>query len=285
MGITATCQKCKQTHRYDSGEIENTGTVWHPIWTVKCRSCGSTIAFDQGKIEFFDRAQISQTKDGVEIKAFTQPSGYERAEKGDIREYWAQEYVKDNYKGLGFSQIEGPFETGPDFKGIYKGQRVVVEVERTCESFVEHGHHEDPRFRDVNVLIVLSPSEPSEDINSKLPKTIIRIDIDDFVEWWHPRARAYAKTKRIQSIIKLIADEFQSRFVRDCCDKDRDMSTCPHCDLCPYFGEGTAYGASSIFQEMALKFIVLYKYPIESDDFRLTDIAPSEIDKVYKAYI
>ena len=59
------------------------------------------------------------------------------------------------------------------------------------------------------------------------------------------------------------------------------MSTCPECDLCPYFGEGTTYEASSVFQEMALKFIALYKYSIPSEDFKLADIHPSEIDKFY----
>jgi len=48
MGHWIECEKCKKLHRYDPGEIENTGTVWHPIWTVKCGNCGSTITFDQG---------------------------------------------------------------------------------------------------------------------------------------------------------------------------------------------------------------------------------------------
>lgn len=94
MGHWIECEKCKKVYRYDPGEIENTGTVWHPIWTVKCGNCDSTITFDQGSIKFFDRAQISQTKEGVAISQLTtKPGGRERAEKGDIREYWAQEYV------------------------------------------------------------------------------------------------------------------------------------------------------------------------------------------------
>jgi len=274
MGHWIECDKCGKTYRYDSDEIENTGTEWYPIWTVKCHGCGNQINFEVYKDKF---SEID-----LEIKEMLpRKSGYERAESSDIREYWIQEYVKDNYAKLGFSELEGPFEVGPDFKGVYKGKKVIVEAERDYQSYISHKHHEDERFKEVSILIVLNPSMPSKDIKDKLPKTIICINIDDFVEWWRPKARAYAKTKRIQRLIDMIAGEFQKRFVKVCDDKNRDMSTCPECDLCPYFGEGTAYDASLMFQEMALKFIALYKYPITSDNFKLTDIDPSEIDKFY----
>lgn len=285
MSMIITCQKCKKKYRYSSDDIENTGTIWHPIWTVKCYNCGSLLKFDQGEIELFHKSQISRTKDGIEIKKFIKPNGHERAEKGDIREYWVQEYFKENYKKLGFSKIEGPYETGPDFKGLYKGKKVIVEVERSCKSFIEHKHHKNTRFKDVNVLIVLSTYETPENIKNKLPKTIVRINIDDFVEWWRPRAKAYAKRKRIQSIINLLASEFNKRFVKYCDDKDRDMSTCPDCDLCPYFGDVKPQNANIIFQEMALKFVAIYDYPITSEDFSLSAIKPSEIDKFYNKYI
>ncbi len=270
MGTTITCEKCKKIHRYSSGEIENIGTAWHPIWTVKCLNCGDQIIWEQSALEFFDKTP--DPKDN---------NVYKRAKSSDIREYWIQKYIKDNYAKLGFSKIEGPFKVGPDFKGIYKGKKVVVEAERDYQSYISHKHHEDKRFKEVSILIVLNPSKPPKGIKNKLPKTIIFINVDDFVEWWRPRVRDYAKTKRIQKLIELIVGEFQKRFVRDCGDKDRDMSACPECDLCPYFGEGTAYEASSMFQERVLKFISLYRYPITSDDFELTDIDPSEIDKFY----
>lgn len=271
MGHWIRCRKCNKNYRYDSGEIRNIGTVWHPIWAVKCQHCASQITWNSGPLEFFDKTQISRTNTG----------GREHAESSDIREYWIQEYVKDNHEKLGFSKIEGPFDTGPDFKGVYKNQKVVIEAERDCQSFVQHGHHEDERFKEVSILIVLNPSEPPKDVKDKLPETIIHIDVNHFVAWWCPKARAYAETKKIQNFLNLIAGEFQKRFVTDCIDKDRDMSTCPECDLCPYFAEGTAYEASSIFQGMALKFIALYKYPITSENFSLSTIKPSEINKFY----
>jgi hypothetical protein len=280
MGHWTECDICKKEDRYDSGEIENVGTSWHPIWAVKCHNCGNQISWEKHKLDFIDKAQVSGTKNGIDIKsASSRKSGHERAQNSDVREYWIQEYIKENFIKLGLSKIEGPFDIGPDFKGVHKGKKSIIEAERDFQSFIEHGHHEDERFNEVNILIVLNPSQPPKEIKSKLPKTIIYIDIDDFIEWWHPKARAYAKTKKIQGIINLIAGEFQKRFVSECCDTDRDMSTCPECDLCPYFGEGTAYEASSIFQNMALKFIALYKYPITSEDFKVNDIKPSEINK------
>jgi hypothetical protein len=272
MGITIICRKCQKAHRYNEGEIENTGTLWHPIWAAKCPHCGTlnTFTLEHSSLDFFDKNSVPKDK-----------NAYERAEDADIREYWIQEYIKDNYLKLGFSNIEGPFEEGPDFKGIYKGKKVVIEVERDYQSYMSHKHYEDERFKEVNILIVLSPSKPPKEIKNKLPKTLIHININDFVDWWRPRAKAYANTKRINNIINIISGEFQKRFVRDCNDKDRDMSTCPECDLCPYFGWGTAYEASSFFHEMALKFIAHYSHPITSEDFKLKDINPSEIDKFY----
>lgn len=277
-GITITCEKCKKVHRYDSSEIDNIGTAWHAILTVKCPKCRNHITWEmpweQNVLEqLFDKTSPPKNK-----------NAYERAESSDIREFWIREYVKDNYTKLGFSEIEGPFEVGPDFKGIYKSKKVTVEIERDCQSYILHKHHKDKRFEQVDILIVLNPSKPSKKIINKLPKTIIYINIDDFVEWWRPKAKDYAKIKRIQRHIDLIAHEFQKRFIRVCKDKNRDMSTCPECDLCPYFGEGIFYKAHLMFQRMASDFIYIYKYPITSDDFSISIIKPSEINEFFNFF-
>ena len=269
MGVIIKCEKCKRVYRYSSSEIENIGTVWHPIWVVRCLNCGNQIVWENETIDFFSKSPAAKNR-----------SAYKRAKGSDIREYWIQEYVKDNYSKLGFSKIIGPFEFGPDFKGVYKGEEVLIEVERDCYSYILHKHHKSERFKDVSILIVLNPSKPPKKIVDKLPKTIIYIDINDFVKWWLPKAKAYAINKRIENIINMIAGEFKKRFVRDCDDKDRDMSTCPECDLRPYFGTGEAYEAGLLFWEMALKFIAVYKYSI-TENFKITDIDPTEIDKFY----
>lgn len=273
MAIILKCEGCGNTHRYHSSEMENAGTEWHPTWTVKCKHCGSPITSEQGTTDLFDRPTPPK-----EIDA------YERAKTSDIREYWIQEYLKENYAKLGFSKLEGPSEIGPDFRGVFKGKRVIVEAERDYRSFLAHRHHEDERYKEVSVLVVLNPSEAPSTLRERLPETILHIDVNDFVEWWRPKAKAYAKTKRIQNIINMIAGEFQRRYVNECQDKDRDMSTCPDCDLCAYFGEGIFWEAQPLFRKMALTFIAVYKHPITSDDFKLRDIDPSEIDEFYLSY-
>jgi hypothetical protein len=232
------------------------------------------MTFEQGATDIFDRPTPPKEKDA-----------HERAKNSDIREYWIQEYIKENYKKLGFSKLEGPFEVGPDFQGVFKGKKVKVEAEREYKSFLTHRHHEDERFKKVNILIVLNPSEAPLMLREKLPETILYIDVNDFVEWWRPKAKTYAKTKRIQQIIDMIAGEFQRRYVINCQDKDRDMSTCPDCDLCAYFGEGIFSEAQPLFNKMALTFIAVHKHPITSDNFKLSDIEPTEIDEFYSNYI
>lgn len=270
MAIILTCEQCNKTHRYHSSEIENIGTDWHPIWTVKCYHCRTPITCEQRAVDFLDSTPAPKAE-----------HAYERAKSSDIREYWIQEYLKENYAKLGFSRLEGPSDVGPDFRGIFKGKRVTVEAERDCQSYLTHHHPADERYKEVSILIVLNPSEPAGMIRERLPETILYIDVNDFVEWWRPKAKSYAKTKRIQRIIDMIASEFQRRYVRECMDKDRDMSTCPECDLCAYFGEGMFSEATPLFQKMALKFIAVYKHPITSDDFRLSEIEPSEVDEFY----
>lgn len=122
-----------------------------------------------------------------------------RARKGEFREYWLQLYIKDNYKKLGFDSLEGPFETGYDFKGVYKGKKVVSEAERTLKDFVYHRH--DPK--EVNILIVLNDDCADVILGMKptewkkcIPQKIIKVDPEDFVKSIHERRKAYAIGKQ-----------------------------------------------------------------------------------------
>lgn len=281
MGVTLTCENCGETHRYDKSEIRDFGTAWHPIWALECTGCGSPVSFDSGPTGLFDHAEISRTSDGVKIKVRVGVTDSERVEEGDIREYWAQKYFKDNYKKLGFSDVKGPYRHGPDFQGVYEGKRVVIEIERSYGLYTKHGHHEDPRFHGPCVLVVLSPHKPSKKLKEKLPETVIQIDTEDFVEWWKPKARREEPCRRLDGLIALIGREFQERYTRFCSEKGRDMSVCPECHLCPYFGEGLAFEAQRLFEKMACDFIVRYEYPVTSEDFKLSGIKPSEIDNFF----
>lgn len=130
-----------------------------------------------------------------------------RAESGDFAEYWLQQYIKENYNKLGFTSIEGPFDTGPDFKGVYQGRKVVIEAERAPKHFIYHRH--DPK--EVDILIVLNEEyfgvvlgmKPDE-WRKLLPKHVIKVEAEDFVKATHAMRKAYALKK----------DEERERFDR-----------------------------------------------------------------------
>ena len=256
-----------------------------------CRSCSMQITYDKGVLDICSNAQMSIEKNSCRLKLFSslrnkslKSNRNEHAIYSEVSEYWIQEYVKNNYFKLGFSELHGPFDVGPDFRGTYKKKNVLVEVERHWQSYITHKHTQSDAFNEVSILIVLNPAKPPEAMKTNLPQRIIYLDIDDFVNWWRINVQSYAKMKRIEFIIYMIANEFKMRFVRSCVYKDNSMTTCMACDLCPYFGNGIAYESSAIFQQMAFKFVAFCKLPITSEDFHLSIIKPLEIDHFYNGY-
>jgi len=293
LGAIVECNNCKKIFRYNSDEIENEGTFWHPIWVVTCKNCGNKIIEEGEKLnlkipgEFPDNFQISKRSDGIiEMKKTElKGTGEERANKSDIREYWIQLYVKENYKKLGFSKLEGPFNSGPDFKGIYVGndldisrEEIDIEVERDFENYIKHGHHENDRFKNCKLLIILNPTQPTDDVIDKLPDYFMQIDIPDFVNWWQPKAKEYSKKSRIKGILLILSNVIKSKFVENCMDKGRDLSTCPECDICAYNEEGYNVPSESESMRYALYFLSTYKYDILSEEFNLNDIDAHELN-------
>jgi hypothetical protein len=125
-----------------------------------------------------------------------------RAQAGEFREYWLQRYIQENYKKLGFSKIEGPFEVGPDLKGIYRKRKVNIEAETVAENFIYHRH--DPTS--VDVLVILSDGRDKDVLGmspkewrARLPAKIIRVDAEDFVTSTHEMRKAYALMKQQQA--------------------------------------------------------------------------------------
>ena len=107
MGTWIKCEECEKTHRYNSDEIDNIGTIWHPIWAVTCHNCGAKITHDADFSDFINKFRIS----GGDFKVTLSKKGIrERAESNDIREYWIQQYVKEHYIKLGFLKIKTPFQ-------------------------------------------------------------------------------------------------------------------------------------------------------------------------------
>lgn len=124
-----------------------------------------------------------------------------RASEGNFREYWLQLYIRDNYSKLGFESLDGPFDTGYDFKGIYEGKRVVVEAETQSKNFLYHKHDPDR----VDILIVLNDDTSgtvlrmsSHEWRKRLPKKIIKVDPEDFVKSTYPMRKEYAEKKQCE---------------------------------------------------------------------------------------
>jgi hypothetical protein len=124
----------------------------------------------------------------------------ERAKKGDFNEHWLQQYIKENHLKLGFDSLKGPFDYGPDFRGVYKGKEVIIEAERKSSNFIRHKHH--IKHTQINILIVLCDDKTATvsrmsplEWRKHLPEEIISIDAEDFVKSTHEMRKAYALMK------------------------------------------------------------------------------------------
>jgi hypothetical protein len=285
------CGNCKNAKVYASDEIINIGTAFSPIWAVSCSYCDSIIRTDGKK----DTPNFPKNKDlifdydpesgGVIIA--NNPKGFkpnkkgnaaERAERGDIREYWVQKFFEEHYRDYGFKKVDGPYETGPDFFSGKTG----IEIERHWRSYLDHKHHLNEQFDCVKFLIVLSPNEPSPAKRKLLPEIILYIDHKKFVPWFRIKAKEYANNKnaarqqmRMTLLLQLIKGEFLRRYLIGCPDKDRDMANCPACEMCPYCPELD-------FDRIALEFIVKYDYPLWDDEFSLGDINAKHLDIFFR---
>ncbi len=125
----------------------------------------------------------------------------DRARKGDFREYWLYQYIKANFKKLGFDIIDGPFDKGYDFRGVYKGRDVIVEVESKATNFILHKH--DPGEVDILITLYLNDDrdfrgQKPEEWKKKLPPKAIIIDHEDFVRCTHEERKDYAQGKQAE---------------------------------------------------------------------------------------
>ena len=100
-------------------------------------------------------------------------------------EHWYQQYVLKHHQEFGFSSLEGPFKTGPDFKGVLKGSCVTVEVEREYVAYRQHGH----KGIDVLIVGVIDPPHPA--MIEFLPPFIMNLDPQVVMDWSKPFRDAY----------------------------------------------------------------------------------------------
>jgi hypothetical protein len=251
--------------------------------SVKCPRCGTVHQFGDWA-PMLDRA----LEDGCRPRS--RGTIAERVRELRVIEWWLQQYVEHNHRKLGFIEVEGPFDAGPDFIVILKnGRRVETEVEVRWKNYVQHKHHTNPRFAKVGIIIALESDNPSPEIRKLLPKKLIRVDKRDFTKWYRAAARAYARKKEKErparvamAKIRNVAGEFHSRYVSSCGDKERDMAVCPDCDTCPYFGEPGE--ASQTFLELAAKFLRWHGVK-DVRRLKLADIKPGDFDRFLDSQI
>jgi hypothetical protein len=196
--------------------------------------------------EQFIRARTLWTK--------RKPDGLEVREADDkVEERWVQKYVEEEYRQLGFSKVDGPRRSGPDFRVSKKRRWGWAEVETCWQNYRKHSHHLNPEFNEVEYLILLSSETPPADKLPGLPPQIIHIDRGHFLAWFKD---AVSKPQMDNVRINILAGSMQEHWTAICRQKDRDMATCPNCDDCAYFGEGLSGEATPFFQNLAAEFIV-----------------------------
>jgi hypothetical protein len=296
MGAYVECPKCKQTYRYSSDEIDNVGSIARLIFSVVCKNCSTTIKgketpnFPKNKdlnLDYNNEGMVVSHPKNT-LKQNPKGDAHKRVHDGTILEYWVQKFFQENYKDYGFSKVEGPFDSGPDFTTTEKGEKIGIEIEINCRNYKDHKHHLNEKFSIVKYLIVLKKSNPSKELQKLLPKKIIFVNEDIFVPWFRIKCKEYSegktkerKDKLFGILLNFIAGEFLRRYVKICPDTERDMAICPDCANC-------AYRPEIDFQKWAIDFIIKYDYPLQDEEFSLSEIAPKYIDdffiKILKAY-
>jgi len=275
------CKKCNHQDFYDKYDCKNIGTFSSPIWAVKCVNCSEFIltSTESGSHEFPTNKELKLSRDkdsgGIIIESeknkppSNKPNAFERANTGDIKEYWIQQYFLEYHTYYGFKDIEGPFDIGPDFK---TKNGIGIEVERAWNFYLKHKHHENKSFSNVKYLVVLSPKKPSSNKLKYLPKEIIYLDIDKFVPWFRNKCNEFMETKsvelekeQISMRIELLAGEFIKRYIEICPDKMREMSTCPSCQIC-------AYEPEINFIDWAIDYIIENDIMIFNVDYSFKDL-------------
>lgn len=189
----------------------------------------------------------------------------ERVQANTVLEKWVQRYISQHPDQLGLSNLQGPFQTGPDFRGTYQDRNIWIEAEVWSKNYVRHGHHEDSRWNKVELLIVLESEDPGETIRQYLPREILHIDKAHFTPWYQEAIREHALRKapqdaadhlRFQTTFRLdrIAERIHHNWLEACPHTERDMAMCPYCDSCAYFGEGIG-DAPQVFGDLAIQFV------------------------------
>jgi hypothetical protein len=194
-----------------------------------------------------------------------------------LPELWAQKYVQEEYLRLGFSNVEGPFRLGPDFRVRDKRGWALAEVETRWQNYFQHEHHLNREFDRVKYLILLSADVPPDKKRPSLPRSIIHIDRRHFLAWFKPHDAREAQRRRLRLRAEVIVGAMHNHWTEICSDVDRNDSTCPNCDDCAYFGEGIFGEATPFFRKLANQYLVTISLKSRLTEAALTDIDPTSL--------
>lgn len=206
------------------------------------------------------------------------PSASEQLARHKLQECWAQQYVREEFRRLGFSKIDGPFSRGPDFRVLYKRRWVWVEVETRWQNYLTHAHNSNPVFTNVHFLILLSEEDPPVHALSTLPPEVIHINQKHFLAWYENASLPQARGQEFATRVAVVAPAMQEHWISLCSDVGRAMSICPDCDGCPYFGTGSFGESTPFFQDLAARFIIA-NGALSQDGFDLGDIKPVALQR------
>jgi len=223
---------------------------------------------------------VRQRDEAIE---FEQPTAKEVAKRRmHPKEYWLQQYVRERFRTLGFAAVEGPFDTGPDFRVRIGKKWAWAEVETTWRHYLEHGHPKQPRFRDVAFLITLDETiSGSTPELAQLPKRHVRVKLSVFQRWYRPRGRVYRERKIRHAKLLILSREFHSRFLVACPETEGDMAACPSCHLCPYFPDEASSRGTAVFMILALMFVGKRSL----DGLRLATVRSADLDRFFRKHL
>jgi hypothetical protein len=199
--------------------------------------------------------RVRRPIDGV-VELRYEPAPAEQLAGDLLQERWAQRYVQEEFERLGFTEVDGPFGRGPDYRVFCKRRWAWAEVETRWKNYLLHQHHFNPAFDGTKYLVLLSAEDPPANARSLLPPKIVHIDREHFLGWYEKAAKPELLGKAFQTRAVIVAGAMQDHWTTICSDIDREMSVCPDCDSCAYFGNGMFGEATPFFHNLAARLLL-----------------------------
>lgn len=270
MGASVKCSNCNFQGRYDSSEIINIGTSFVPQFEVYCHNCKSPIISEEIVESIKPQYLLSKKTQGELISEIASLLSQKK-----LPEIILQDYLKKEYKQYGFTDIEGPFNKGPDFKVILGGKCKWLEVETDADNYKKHGHHLSRNFDKVELLFYLYDYKDDSKSQYILPQAHIKTDIIHFKEWFYKRINRKDYVQNILERFNAIYNEYARIYLNEFCDKrDSDMNICPNCSSCAYNNEEWIIDYTD-------KFLKINSEIIHSERFDFNKITSKKLHEVF----